>query len=61
MGRETQAEVDGVMREAVHRLRARPELLTYVSSSPQALNTPDMRSSAAKPSPRSPIRARRRS
>lgn len=33
MGRETQAEVDGVMREAVHRLRARPELLTYVPPS----------------------------
>ncbi|KAF7799585.1 hypothetical protein EIP86_010822 [Pleurotus ostreatoroseus] len=28
MGRETQAEVDSVMREAVRRLRARPELLT---------------------------------
>lgn len=30
MGRETQLEVDDVMREAVQRLRERPELLTYV-------------------------------
>ena len=30
MGRETQLEVDDTMREAVRRLRERPELLTYV-------------------------------
>jgi conserved oligomeric Golgi complex subunit 6 len=30
MGRDIQLEVSPSMREAVHRLRQRPELLTYV-------------------------------
>ena len=30
VGRDTQLEVSGQMREAVQRLRKRPELLTYV-------------------------------
>jgi conserved oligomeric Golgi complex subunit 6 len=32
MGRDMQLEVSSTMREAVHRLRQRPELLTYVFS-----------------------------
>jgi hypothetical protein len=36
MGRDAQLEVGFVMREAVRRLRKRPELLTYVPSIPPA-------------------------